>query len=71
MCTASKPKVQQMPAPPPPPTVVTEDQAALDERARERARAGQRRGRRSTILAGATSGDTLAPTTQTKTVLGG
>lgn len=68
MCSVKKPKVQKAPDPPPPPTPVTEDTAAIEARARERRRAGQRSGRRSTILAGDTSG--MPPTTQTKVVLG-
>lgn len=70
MCSAKKPKVTPMPDPPPPQTVVTEDTAAIDARARERSRAGQRQGRRSTILAGDTSAAGMSPTTQSKTVLG-
>lgn len=68
MCGASKPKVTPMPDPPPPSTVVTEDMAATAARGRERRRAGQREGRQSTILTGASGGQ--APTTQAKTVLG-
>jgi len=50
---------------------VTEDQAAMDERQRERRRAGTRQGRQSTILAGGARDDRAAvPTTQSKTVLG-
>lgn len=70
MCTAKKPKIEPMPNPPPPQTVVTEDTAAIDARARERRRAGQRQGRMSTILAGDTAAAGVAPTTQSKTVLG-
>lgn len=70
MClSTSKPKVQEMPIPPPPPSPVQEDQAALDARALERRRAAGRSGRRSTILAGADPGG-MAPTTQSKTILG-
>lgn len=68
MCKAKKPKIQAAPTPPPPETPVTVDQAAIDVRGRERRRAGQREGRRSTILAGDTAG--APPTTQSKTVLG-
>ena len=68
MCTAKKPKVQAAPPMPPPQTVVTEDAAAMAERARERRRQGSRQGRTSTILAGDTS--SMVPTTQVKTVLG-
>lgn len=67
MCSAKKPKIQAAPTPPPPETPVTVDQADITARDRERRRAGQREGRRSTILAGDSAG---APTTQTKTVLG-
>lgn len=69
MCSAKKPKIQAAPTPPPPETPVTVDQADITARGRERRRAGQREGRRSTILAGDTSG--MTPTTQSKVVLGG
>ena len=70
MCSVKKPKVEPMPNPPPPQTVITEDTVALDERSRERRRASSRQGRQSTILAGDTAAAGVAPTTQSKTILG-
>lgn len=64
----SKPSApKQRPYIPPPPTLPeTIDEASLIERDRERRRAATRSGRQSTIVAG-----NVAPTSQTKTILGG
>lgn len=71
MCSVSRPKVQPAPLAPPPPSPITEDEAAMDGRQRERRRASLRQGRQSTILAGGARDDrTAQPTTQTRTVLG-
>lgn len=66
MSRPKPPKVAET-LPPPMVTPVTEDEAVLRERNRERRRAAGREGRQSTLLAGGS----MAPTGQQKTLLGG
>lgn len=66
MCRPKAPKASPMPPPPQATTPVTEDEAVLRESQRERRRAAGRYGRQATIMAG----NAMAPTGQTKTMLG-
>lgn len=67
MCM-SRPKPPKVAETLPPPIVspVTEDEAVLRERNRERRRSASREGRQSTLL----TGGAMAPTGQAKTALG-
>lgn len=69
MCS-SAPKVKPVASAP---VVATEsiDDAAVNERDRERLRQRQRAGRQSTILAGAQPQGATVPTAASKTALGG
>lgn len=69
MCSVKKPKAAPTPPPPQMTTAVTEDEAVLRESQRERQRAAGRSGRQSTILTSMGQAG-MAPTTQSKTLLG-